>query len=324
MGLAIILAGVIVNLGLAWLSIRGGATEMMRQVSLPWLALAVVLGILPTVFHALRVLSWSHFLRTPTGLRASVRAAFGTELGSAISPKAIGGVPVKIGLLIESGQSAGTATSLTMLNNLEDMLFFTVVAPTIAFVTARWQVPEVQQALGRVGQRIESMLPWIAASGVVLVLWLLWRRRRAGTGDKTRGALATAFAGMRRDFLSAYALVGQRGKLRFVAGIGLASLQWVSRCTVGTAVMYGIGVPVDPVLFGLLQWVVYATMVFVPTPGAALGAEASFAAILGAFVPAGLLGLVTAAWRFLTFYLVLLVGLAVVPLTVSRSTPGNP
>ena len=150
---------------------------------------------------------------------------------------------------------------------------------------------------------------------MAFVLWGWWHRRARGSErGQPGGAVHAAIARIRDEFIVAWSLIGRRGKTRFLAVVLLSSVQWACRCSVATAVMYGLGVPVDPVLFGLLQWVVFVMMIFVPTPGASLGAEASFAAVLSGFVPTGLLGLAGAAWRFFTFYLVLLVGLAVLPM----------
>lgn len=325
-GVAVILVGVVVNLAMAANSIRGGATAMIDSVSPQWLLLAAVLGLAPNLMHALRIKIWAGFLGRPLGLAQALRTAFGTELGSAVSPKAIGGAPVKIGLLMENGQRAGAAASIAMLNNLEDAVLFATVVPAFAVATRQWEVPEVRQAISGVLDKVAGALPWVVGLAVVLTLWILWRRRKRSVEatSQPRAGTRTMLGKVRDDFFAAYALVGRRGKLRFVAAVSLTGVQWACRWSVGTAVMYGIGVPVDPVLFLLLQWVVYVMMVFVPTPGASLGAEASFAAILSGFIPDGLTGLVAAGWRFFTFYLTLLVGLAALPLIGSPRRPAAP
>jgi uncharacterized membrane protein YbhN (UPF0104 family) len=43
-------------------------------------------------------------------------------------------------------------------------------------------------------------------------------------------------------------------------------------------------------------------MSFVPTPGAAGGAEVAFTAVYATLVPTGFIGVATAAWRLFTFY----------------------
>jgi uncharacterized protein (TIRG00374 family) len=319
-GLVVILIGVAANVGLAIWSLRGGATDVIESVSPGWLVLAAVLSLVPIFTHAARIRLWSGFLGAPTTFLQSLRASFGTELGSSVSPKAIGGAPVKIGMLVESGQTTGMAASIVLLDNIEDIVFFAFIAPGIAFATARWEIPEVQEAIQRVGGKVLGAAPWILGLAALIAAIVWWRRRQAertaaATTDPDAGtSKPSAFQKARSDFVAAYALIGRRGKLRFLFAMLLTTFHWFARCSVGTAILYGVGAEADPVLFFLLQWVVFATMVFVPTPGAALGAEASFAAIMDGFVAEGLLGLVTAGWRFLSFYFVLLVGLIAVPL----------
>ncbi len=318
-GVAIILIGAAVNLALAWQSIRFGAAETMHAAAPIWLGVAVVLGIAPWAFTAARCWMWARFFNTPISTRDALRVAVGTELGSSISPRAIGGGPVKVGLLVDSGVRTGTAASMLMLDNLVDFVFFAGVAPAIAFATARWALPEVQEVLGRLVTKGLVAAPWIAGVAALAGLLVVARRLRVSAravsgSDPKRGALAR----VRDDFLSAYALVGKRGKGRFLGAVVLTTGLWGTRCCVATAVLYGLGAETDPVLFFLLQWVVFMMMVLVPTPGAALGAEASFGAVIDGFVVEGLLGILTAGWRFFSFYLPLLLGLATMALLGTR------
>ena len=59
----------------------------------------------------------------------------------------------------------------------------------------------------------------------------------------------------------------------------------------------------------ILGWFVYFAILFIPTPGAVLGAEAAFYLIFASLLSTDLIGLVTFGWRFLTFYLQLTLGI---------------
>jgi len=311
-GMVIILVGAGLNLAMAWQSIGSGA-RALDNVAPAWLVLAAVLGIAPWFFISGRIWMWARFLDCPISFRDALRTTAATELTSSISPKAIGGAPAKLALMINSGVRPGRAASILMLDNIADVVFFAAVAPAIAFFTARWQVPEVQEVLLRVMDKIGAVVPWVLGAIVLVVLIaVIWRRRSPAKAGG--GKFRHTFAQIRTDFLSAYALVAQRGKLHALVAIGLTTGLWFCRASVATAVIYGLGQQADPILFFLLQWVVFAMMVFVPTPGAALGAEASFAAIFDGFVIEGLLGVLTAGWRFFSFYLPLLFGLVLMPL----------
>lgn len=322
-GMVIILVGAALNLAMAWQSIGSGASRALDNVAPGWLVVAAVLGIAPWFFISGRIWMWARFLGCPISFRDALRTTAATELTSSISPKAIGGAPAKIAMMIDSGVRPGRAASILMLDNIADGVFFAAVAPAIAFFTARWKVPEVQEVLLRVLDKVGAVAPWVLGTVVVIVVvTLIWRRRSpraTGGGGKLRHAIAQ----IRTDFLSAYALVAQRGKLHALGAIGFTTGLWLCRASVATAVIYGLGQQADPILFFLLQWVVFAMMVFVPTPGAALGAEASFAAIFDGFVVEGLLGVLTAGWRFFSFYLPLLFGLVLMPLLSHKRTEAS-
>ena len=191
-GIGIILVGAAVNLALAWQSIRVGAAGTLRSVAPIWLGVAIALGVAPWFFTAARAWMWARFFGSPITARNALRVGVGTELGSSISPKAIGGAPVKVGLLVDSGVRTGTAASMLMLDNLVDIVFFVGVAPAIAFATSRWALPEVQVVLGRVADKAVSATPWIV--GVIAVVGLLlfvrWLRVRNPAADTVgfRGA----------------------------------------------------------------------------------------------------------------------------------------
>ena len=63
-----------------------------------------------------------------------------------------------------------------------------------------------------------------------------------------------------------------------------------------------------------MQWVVFTLMTLFPTPGAVGGAEVSFALIFRGIVPTGVIPLLTTAWRFLTFYLIMVAGAGIIVL----------
>jgi uncharacterized membrane protein YbhN (UPF0104 family) len=49
-------------------------------------------------------------------------------------------------------------------------------------------------------------------------------------------------------------------------------------------------------------------MTAIPTPGAIGGAEISFAIVYSGIVPPGIIPILTVAWRFTTFYILIAVG----------------
>jgi uncharacterized membrane protein YbhN (UPF0104 family) len=58
----------------------------------------------------------------------------------------------------------------------------------------------------------------------------------------------------------------------------------------------------------MLQMFVFLVMAFFPTPGAAIGAEATFLLFFSSIVPSQTAAVIIIGWRFLTFYYPLAVG----------------
>jgi uncharacterized protein (TIRG00374 family) len=108
-------------------------------------------------------------------------------------------------------------------------------------------------------------------------------------------------------FIDTYRIIITRGKTVFAFTMTLTTIQWVCRYSIISALLAGFGIPPRPMLFMALQVIVFAAMTFIPTPGGAGGAEAVFFIIYRSFLPADTIGVVTAVWRFFTFYFLLIV-----------------
>jgi uncharacterized protein (TIRG00374 family) len=97
------------------------------------------------------------------------------------------------------------------------------------------------------------------------------------------------------------------GKYQFLLNVLLSGLNWICKFSVITVLLMGFDIPTQPVTFFLFQWIILVIMTIMPTPGGAGGAETTFYFMFSSFVPGGILGIVTAGWRFITFYFLLIV-----------------
>jgi uncharacterized protein (TIRG00374 family) len=95
------------------------------------------------------------------------------------------------------------------------------------------------------------------------------------------------------------------GKGRFALSLSFTGMQWICRYSIVSAIVAFVGERPQPLLFWFLQWIVFTIASLIPTPGAAGGAEAVFVLLYSPFIPAPVMGVVTAGWRFFTFYLLL-------------------
>lgn len=274
-----------------------------------YLFLAVALGLLPWITNSLRLLIWTRFLGHRLAFREALQMTLAVDLGSAISPTAVGGGFFKWGMLVQRGVAPGTAASLTTFPTIEDGIFFAVALPIAVVATASWDLPIFRMAAERLQAEAPAVV--LTAAGIALLSWLAVRWiLTGGLGSRTQRRSVQFLARLRRrlrnvwiDAREVFRLIARRGKSRFALSMLLTAVQWIARYSVISALVAYLGYPVQPVLFWLLQWVVFTLMAMIPTPGAAGGAEAAFYLIYSALLPEQVIGLATAGWRFLTFYL---------------------
>lgn len=260
-----------------------------------YLVLALAAAVVPWFTHALRMYTWSRFLGNRIPFRDFFRIALGDELGSAVTPTSVGGNYFKLALLMGKGFSSGTAVSLVALGTVENALFTFTAMPVIAVVTAASSARAVEAVMK------DMRLPVIAcvyAVPIVLACAVALLLRFTPLGSRVGGAVR----GFVSDFVSVYGRIIRRGKSRFLFTMALTFLQWTCRYSIVSFLLLAFHLPVRPLAFLFLQWLVFALTTVVPTPGGSAGAEMSFFLIFGAFVPASILGFVTSCWRFLTFY----------------------
>jgi glycosyltransferase 2 family protein len=305
-----VLGNIAFSLAVTDRALLGSLGEFPRH----YLLLAVGLGLLPWLTNMLRLLIWTDFLGHRLPVRDAFQITLALDLGAAVSPTAVGGSLFKWGMLVQRGIRPGAAASLTTLPTVEDAIFFAVAIPVAIYLTASWDLPVFQAVADRFEANALTVL--VIAAGIALLTWLALRMVLGGTlGTRTQrrslrflGRLRRKLRGTWVDAREVFHLVARDGKSRFALSLSLTAVQWVARYSVISALVAFLGAPVQPVLFWLLQWVVFSLMALIPTPGATGGAEAAFFFIYSAFIPDSVLGLATAGWRFLTFYLQLGLG----------------
>lgn len=310
----IIPVGVLANVALSLAVTDRRTLVAVAEFPRGYLFLAMILGLVPWITNALRLGVWTRFVGHPLPFRETVRIVIGTELGSAMTPTASGGGLFRWGMLVARGIPAGAAASLVSLTVLEDLIFFALAVPLALLFVSTASLP----VLGGIGDRLGTDMAPAALALVVLASLAALVARAAlagGFGLRMRRWGLRGAARMRRriravgrDARDVYREVFRRGKWRLVFTVALTAVQWVCRYSVVSALVAFLGEPVRPVLFWLLQWIVFTLMNFVPTPGASGGAEAAFYVVYGPFLSGRVIGLTTAGWRFLTFYLQLTLG----------------
>ena len=307
--LVVVPIGVLGNLAFSLLTTDRALLRSVASFPREYLLLAIALGLAPWITGSLRLLIWTRFLGYGLSFRETFRMTLANDLGAAISPTAVGGGFLKWGLMVQRGITPGAAASLAVLPTIEDGIFFAVALPVAVVLSSAWELPIFGQLVERFGDQTIPLV--IAAAAALFILRIAVRMALSGAlgrrvrrwGLRWTGRVRRKLRATLHDAREVFRLVRQRGKHRLALTLLLTAAGWICRYSVVSALIAFLGVPVDPVLFWVLQWVVFTLMSLMPTPGAVGGAEAAFFLIYSALVPGSILGLATAGWRFLTFYL---------------------
>jgi glycosyltransferase 2 family protein len=306
--------GVIGNLAFAFYFTDHSFLRHIGELDRRYLYLAAVLALVPWFTNATRLLVWTRFIGHRVSYRDTFRITLGSELASSVFPTSSGSEVFRWGMMVQRGITKGEAASILTLGYLEDALFFATVLPLCAILSRAWELPVFRLVGTRM--RGDALVSFGLIVGLLLALGVAWRmllRGRFGQKAQRFSVERTARTRRRlrrsgRDFRQVWRLVAERGKARFALTFLVTAVQWSCRYSVATAVAYFLGAQVNPLLFFLLQWVIFTAMLFVPTPGASGGAEGAFALVYSALLPRNTVGLATAIWRMLTFYFLLSLG----------------
>jgi glycosyltransferase 2 family protein len=275
----------------------------LNSFSFYYFAVSILLGIAPWLTHSVKIYIWCRYLKYRVPYIETVRIAIGSDLGAAISPTAVGGSPVRAAMLIADGLKPSDSVFMSLIATIEDTLFLTF--SFIALLLALDKTDIAALKFLNLKYINLSLLYYLAV--IIPLIYVLYKSLffRFKWINKTVFMLKN----MTRDIRTAFKWVIKDGKKVFLTSFILNMLQWLVRYLVIFTLLLSLGVHVSFFETIILGWFVYFAILFIPTPGAVLGAEAAFFLIFQSMLSADLIGLVTFGWRFLTFYLQLTLGI---------------
>ena len=294
----------------------------LGELSILHLLLILILIICPWLGYALRIRMWSGFLNEKISYADSVRVVVTADVASALSPTAVGGAPVKAALLLNRGYAHGSVGFMLTYGVIEDIVFYTTGIVLAGFFSAGL-LPDIWFQFSSF---ISENINVIAICFILIVLYLFMVRIDlipsylkithyfpqkikqiiSSTKDKFNKSL--------KEMKSNFTLVWQHGKLRMMVSFTVLLMQWMAKFSVLVVILHAFKIDFDTIQIYIRQWVIFVTMLFIPTPGASGGAEASFLLIFGKSIPSDIAFLVVSVWRLFTYYFILL--MAVVLYTI--------
>lgn len=267
--------------------------------------------------------------------KSSFRIIMLWEFASAVSPSAVGGTSVALFFVHREGINMGRSTGIVMVTSFLDELFFAIVFPLVVFLIGYYNVFGLDDGLisgfaklAWIGYGLKLAYILILSYGLFVnpqgLKWLLmqifklpfikrWKSKAENMGDEIVNTSiyfrhwpfkkwVKAFLATTASWLSRYWVANAL----IVAFFGIHQLGWFDHF----------------VVFGkqLAMWIM---MLVAPTPGGAGFAEYIFKEFLAAYVPIGAGVTLALAWRMVSYYPYLIMGVILLPKWLSEIKLGH-
>lgn len=251
----------------------------------------------------------------------SVKVTFLCEFLSAITPSSVGGSALSMFFLKKEGINMGKATALTFTILFLDELFFVIIVPSVFLLLPKNMLFGFD-AEDSGGIRIAF---WIAY--VLICLWtVVLFMALIAFPEKIKLAIRRIFRFryLRRWKESAVELTENMFQtslsLRtrkfswWMKAFAATVVSWVGRYLVVNALFLGFFPDASQLLVFCRQVVVWALLMFSPTPGGSGLSEWLFKEYYGDMISgAGAVMILALIWRFLTYYIYLIIGIFLLP-----------
>lgn len=270
------------------------------SVVLAMLAIAIGLTLDGTRLMHLVKISGEHIT-----LKQSVQVVFGNYFLAMLGPGAAAGAIAQVMFLKKAGVPAGKAAVLALVRTIVSILFLVCCMPFI-FLHDAGILPGVSN---------DVMV--IAGSCVLLLAVALVLGIRYNACDYAAVRISRRIKShvLRRRFMDVYndsktgiQMLAQAPKslvrVFFESGLSLIFIYMVVPC-----LMLGLGAEVDWLTVMGRMMFLNILLYFSPTPGGSGIAEGGFVLLFNNSVPAGTVGILAVAWRFIAEYLPFFVGL---------------
>lgn len=263
----------------------------------------------------------------------SVRIILLWEFGSAITPGMIGGKAVAIFLLIKNKVNAAKASSMVLLSILLDEFIFIVLFPLFYFflgsamlhgnttcpdwIELRTKMPfidNIKYLESTIFIILGFIMLFVVTAFIGIFLNPIWIRTGIYSISTLRpfvrwGESMRAFGD---EILETSRQIKSKSFFFWVQLLFYTLMSWIGRYLVGVAVVWGF----STVNFSFIevytkQYALWLMFYLPSTPGSSGIAEALYMAFYCQYIEAGLSGAAAFIWRFISYYIYLAIGLAI-------------
>ncbi|MGI9175137.1 MAG: lysylphosphatidylglycerol synthase transmembrane domain-containing protein [Rhodothermales bacterium] len=291
----------------------------------PWLLAAALATVALRVFFG----GWrlNYFARGRLGLRGGIRSQLAWDFFAYVTPSVIGGGPfVAVFLARDRDLPLGQATSIILFSMLVDQVWFALTMPVL--LVCAMYVDVFPTSLGVVGY-------WsIVLFFVGFMAWVLLFAYSTLFRPQLLAGLVGRLFGMRwlrrfrarvlavmDDLEHRSAVLRTQRPAFYLRGFVLTLLPWISRYLLVLLVIWSVYPSADRLLVFLRSTAMNLGSLAMPTPGGAGGVEGLYVLFFGPpLLPQSLVAPTLLAWRLLSYYLFIIVGVFVTARHVQNKT----
>lgn len=258
------------------------------------------------------------------------------EFASAVSPSAIGGTGVATYFIYKEGVPFGRSTALVLATAFLDELYFIIIFPLIVFsvgieqlFTAEGNFSNSYVYFAFLGYGLKVLFNVFVAYGLfvnpqtfksifISIFKIKFLRKWRHKGEKVGNDIIVASNELKNKPLTFWIKA-------YLASI----LSWSARYWVVNFLLIGLYAGLNFSIYGISiyehfeifarQLVMWVMMLVLPSPGASGFAEAVFSDYLSIFIPVGFVGLLALAWRLISYYPYLIIGVLLLPQWIRRT-----
>jgi uncharacterized protein (TIRG00374 family) len=286
--------------------------------NLLFLFCAICCRVLALALWAARIILLARSLGYHVGFMHSLNMVLAGLLAGTITPGQAGGEPVRVHELYRCGVKVGDATAVVIMERVLDGIILTGMGIIIMLMTREiWSTFSTGLILLIIAAWIFLLsflfIPFLAMRYPVrmkslilrLVSWIIGKLSHTRFSSSKICACADAEIDTLFDGFNRFAGPARWGL--FAGGCATAFF-WVTEFLVASVILMGLGLDPYIILSFFFQILIAIIMMIPTTPGSSGITELSTSSLYALIVPAGMLGIFVLLWRFVTFYLNIILG----------------
>lgn len=283
-----------------------------------FLILAIGFRILALILWGIRIVLMSRSLGYQVGFFYSLNMVLAGLLAGTITPGQAGGEPVRVHELYRAGVKVGDATAVVIMERVLDGIILTVMGIVIMLMTKEiWSTFSTSLIILIIVAWVFLLsflfIPFLAIRYPIKMKCIILRLISWITNKLSKTRFSTsricACADTEIDnFFTCFNRFAGPARWGLIAGGVATGLFWITEFIVASVILMGLGLDPSIILSFLFQILIAIIMMIPTTPGSSGITELSTSSLYALIVPAAMLGIFVLLWRFVTFYLNIILG----------------